>query len=120
MEIRRDRNAGNLWLSQSKYISKVLEKFNMMNCKPVSTPLAEHFKLSAQEFPSTNEEKEEMSKAPYASLVGCLMYAMVCTRLSPSRKRGVKVHGESRQTTSDSSKVDSHVLEGHQEVLDIV
>ncbi|BFG26329.1 hypothetical protein CerSpe_126030 [Prunus speciosa] len=80
MEIRRDRNEGKLWLSQSKYISKVLEKFNMMDCKPVSTPLEEHFKLSAQDCPSTDEEKEDMSKVPYASLVGCLMYAMVCTR----------------------------------------
>ena len=72
MEIRRDRVGGKLWLSQSKYITKVLEKFNMLDCKPVSTPLAEHFKLSAQECPSTEEEKEEMSKVPYASLVGCL------------------------------------------------
>ncbi|CAL2228538.1 unnamed protein product [Prunus armeniaca] len=62
MDIRRDRS----W-------------FNMMDCKPVSTPLAEHFKLSAQECPFTEEEKEEMSKVPFAGLVGCLMYAMVCT-----------------------------------------
>ena len=27
------------------------------------------------------EEKEEMEKVPYASVVGSLMYAMVCTRL---------------------------------------
>ncbi|KAL6273672.1 hypothetical protein ACE6H2_024364 [Prunus campanulata] len=50
----------------SKYIAKVLERFNMLDCKPVSTPLVEHFRLSAQESPST---------------VGCLMYAMVCTSL---------------------------------------
>lgn len=80
MKIRRDKVAGKLWLSQSKYVSKVLEKFNMLYCKPISTPFAENFKLNAQECPSTNGEKEEMNKVPHASLVGSLMYVMVCTR----------------------------------------
>ena len=38
MEIVRDRKAGSLYLSQKRYIEKVLHKFNMYNCKPVSTP----------------------------------------------------------------------------------
>ena len=46
MEIHRDRDAKKLWLSQKGYIEKVLEKFNMNNEKSVSTPLANHFKLS--------------------------------------------------------------------------
>ena len=43
MEIVRDRKAGSLYLSQRGYIEKVLRRFNMHNCKPVSTPLALHF-----------------------------------------------------------------------------
>ena len=62
MEIRREGKAGKLWLSQRKYISKVLEKFNMQNVKPMSTPLACHFSLSARQCPSTNKEIEEISK----------------------------------------------------------
>ncbi|XP_059274719.1 secreted RxLR effector protein 161-like [Lycium ferocissimum] len=31
-------------------------------------------------FPKTPEEKEKMSRVPYRSAVGSLMYAMVCTR----------------------------------------
>ncbi|CAL8174685.1 unnamed protein product [Prunus armeniaca] len=66
-------------VSQGKYISKVLERFNMLDCKPVSTPSAEHFRLSAQEDPSSDKEKDEMSKVLYAIAVGCLMYIIVCT-----------------------------------------
>uniref|UniRef100_A0A2N9GMG5 Integrase catalytic domain-containing protein n=1 Tax=Fagus sylvatica TaxID=28930 RepID=A0A2N9GMG5_FAGSY len=69
-----------LWLSQKNYIRKVLEKFSMLDAKPVSTPLANHFRLSGSQCPKNEEEIENMSKVPYASAVGCLMYAMVCTR----------------------------------------
>ena len=36
--------------------------------------------LSAKQCPKTQEEEEDMSRVPYASVVGSLMYAMVCTR----------------------------------------
>eukprot|EP00253_Pinus_taeda_P033931 PITA_33931 len=79
MEIFRDRSNGKLWLSQQKYIEKILLRFGMNNVKPMSVPLASHFKLSSSLCPNTNEEKEYMSRIPYANVVGCLMYAMVCT-----------------------------------------
>ena len=80
MKIQRDRSAGKLWLSQKNYMVKVLERFSMDNAKPVSTPLASHFRLSSAQCPVSDEEIEDMSRVPYASAVGCLMYAMVCTR----------------------------------------
>ena len=46
MEIHRDRASRRLWLSQHSYVKRVMEKFNMDNAKPVSTPLANHFRLS--------------------------------------------------------------------------
>ena len=46
----------------------------------MSTPLANHLRLSGNQCPKNEEEIENMSKVPYASAVGCLMYAMVCTR----------------------------------------
>ena len=57
MEIHRDRKNGKLWLSQQKYVEKVLEKFCMNNVKPVNVPLASHFKLSSVLSPRTDEEK---------------------------------------------------------------
>ena len=80
IEIHRDRRAGKLWLSQKGYLKKVLERFSMLDAKPVSTPLFAHFKLSSQLCPSSDKESEYMSKVPYANAVGCLMYLMVCTR----------------------------------------
>eukprot|EP00253_Pinus_taeda_P003588 PITA_03588 len=89
MEIFRDRSNGKLWLSQQKYIEKILLRFGMNNVKPVSVPLASHFKLSSSLCPNTDEEKDYMSRIPYANIVGCLMYAMVCTRPDISHAVGV-------------------------------
>ena len=80
MEIRRDKAAGKLYLTQKSFVEKVLERFGMKNAKPVSTPLAAHFKLSAAMSPQSDNDIEYMSHVPYSSAVGSLMYAMVCTR----------------------------------------
>ena len=80
MEIHRDQKAGKLYLSQRKYLEKVLGRFNMDNCKSVSNPLAAHFKLSVECCPKSEEEIERTSHIPYSSSVGSLMYAMVYTR----------------------------------------
>ena len=52
----------------------------MHNAKPVHVSLLGHFKLSKMQCPKNEEEKEEMSKVPYLSIVGSLMYAMICTK----------------------------------------
>jgi hypothetical protein len=46
----------------------------MNDVKTVSVPLASHFKISSSLCPSTKEEKEYMSRIPYANAVGSLMY----------------------------------------------
>ena len=79
MRIARDRKNHKLTLSQNEYIQKVLKRFNMHNAKPVNTPFASHFKLCKEMCPKTQEDMDYMSKVPYASAVGSLMYAMVCT-----------------------------------------
>ena len=89
MKITHDRKKEKLWLSQERYVQKVLERFNMSNSKPVCSPLASHFKLSSKQCPSSDEERDEMKKAPYASAVGSLMYAMVCTRPDIAHAVGV-------------------------------
>eukprot|EP00253_Pinus_taeda_P025872 PITA_25872 len=89
MDIFKDRSNGKLWLSQQKNIEKILLRFGMDNVKPVLVPLASRFKLSSILCPNTYEEKDYMSRIPYANVVGCLMYAMVCTRLDISHAVGV-------------------------------
>ena len=78
-EIYMDRQVGKLYLTEKSYIEKVLEHFGMKESKPVSTSLATHFKLSLDLSPQSEEEERYMSQVPYASAVGSLMYAMVCT-----------------------------------------
>ena len=39
MEILQDKKASKMWLSQERYIERMLERFNMKNSKPISTPL---------------------------------------------------------------------------------
>ena len=68
-----------LYLSQRGYIEKVLHRFNMHDAKPVSTPLAAHFRLSSALCPVSDDDIEYMSRVPYSSTVGSLMYVMVCS-----------------------------------------
>uniref|UniRef100_A0A7N2N871 Retrovirus-related Pol polyprotein from transposon TNT 1-94 n=1 Tax=Quercus lobata TaxID=97700 RepID=A0A7N2N871_QUELO len=63
-----------------EYVKKVLSRFNMNEAKLVSTPLGSHFKLSKEQSPKTEEERDHMSKVLYALAIGSLMNAMVCTR----------------------------------------
>ena len=89
MKISRDRSAGTLNLSQKLYIEKVLSRFRVNDAKPRTTPLANHFKLSNEQSPKTAEERDHMALVPYASTVGSLMYAMVCTRPDIAHAVGV-------------------------------
>ena len=80
MRIIRDKANGTLKVSQSEYVKKVISRFNINEAKLVSTPLCSHFKLSKEQSPKTKEERDHMSKVPYVSAIGSLIYAMVCTR----------------------------------------
>ncbi|PHU02881.1 hypothetical protein BC332_28132 [Capsicum chinense] len=52
----------------------------MQNAKPVSTPLAAHFKLSSTLSPKIDDERDYMSRVLYSSVIGSLMYATVYSR----------------------------------------
>ncbi|CAL8999519.1 unnamed protein product [Prunus brigantina] len=80
IEISRDRERGLLGLSQKGYIERILKRFNMENCTGCDVPFSKGDKLSCDQSPKTEQEKLEMQDKPYASLVGSLMYAQVCTR----------------------------------------
>jgi hypothetical protein len=49
----------------------------MHDYNPVSTPVASHLKLSYAQCPTKDEDLKYMSKVPYSSVVGSLMYALV-------------------------------------------
>lgn len=95
MHMIRDRDSRTLFLSQIEYVEKVLNRFKMKDSKPISTPLGAHFKLSKQQEPKDDAEVEFMKKIPYLSAVGCIIYAMVCSR--PDLPYGIRI--VSRQTS---------------------
>ena len=51
----------------------------MQNAKTVNTPLTAHFRLSSTLSPQSDDDVAYMSQVPYSSVVGSLMYAMVCS-----------------------------------------
>lgn len=53
----------------------------MQTLKPVSTPLAAHFKLLVSLSLSTYAKCDYMSRDPYASAVVSIIYAIFCTRM---------------------------------------
>lgn len=80
MDILRERSSGKLKLVQSNYLTKVLEKFGMINCRQLAIPLSLDSRLSRDMQPKTEEERRYMNNIPYASVIGSIMHLMICTR----------------------------------------
>ena len=80
IRIYRDRSKRLIALSQSTYIDKVLKRFNMENSKKGLLPMSPGTVLSKNQCPRTLDERVHMNDVPYASAVGSIMYAMLCTR----------------------------------------
>ena len=80
IRILRNRSKRLIGLSQSTYLDKVLKRFSMQDSKKGELPIQSNTRLSKTQSPSTKDEIAEMSRVPYASAVGSIMYAMTCTR----------------------------------------
>ena len=80
IQIHRDHSQGILELSQKGYIEKVLKRYDIQNYKSGDTSVVKRDKFSLQWCPKNGFEEKEMQKIPYASAVGSLMYAQICTR----------------------------------------
>ena len=80
IKIYRDRSRCLIGLSQYTYLDKVLKRFNMDQAKKGFLPVLQGLKLSQTQCPTTLEDREKMKVIPYASAIGSIMYAMLCTR----------------------------------------
>jgi hypothetical protein len=80
IEIHRDRSKGELGLSQKAYLEKVLKKYIMHGSKPSSAPIVKGDRFGNFQCPRNQYEIDQMKSVLYASAVGSLMYAQVCTR----------------------------------------
>ena len=79
IKLLQDQKNKVLALSQAFYIDKIVTRFGMENSKRGLLPFRHGIHLSKEQSPKTPEVKELMSKKPYASAVGSLMYVMLCT-----------------------------------------
>jgi hypothetical protein len=80
IEIHQDRRKRVLGLSQKAYLEKVLKKFSMHACNPTPAPIVKGDKYRSFQSYRNQYEIDQMKTVSYASAVGSLIYAQVCTR----------------------------------------
>ena len=80
MLIERDRAARENYISQEAFINSLLTRFSLTDAVPLSTPLAPGTRLSADDCPTSQEEKDDMATRPYRELVGALAWLALGTR----------------------------------------
>ncbi|KAJ9561208.1 hypothetical protein OSB04_006368 [Centaurea solstitialis] len=80
IKIYRNRSKRLIGLSQSTYIDKVLKRFRMDESKKGFIPMQHGIVLSKTQCPVSSEDQDKMKSVPYASAIGSIMYAMLCTR----------------------------------------
>ena len=75
ISVNRDRQNRRLYLHQPRYIKTLLERFQMVDSKPMPTPADPSTRLVK---PST--EENESIDVPYRQAIGALMYLMLGSR----------------------------------------
>ena len=71
LSIHFEQGDGFVKMNQKGYITKVLERFEMSNCKPRSTPSEQKLEFDGETL---------VDPRRYCEAVGSLVYAMTCTR----------------------------------------
>lgn len=66
IEIKQNEN--DVFICQKKYAKEILKKFQMEECKAVSTPMNQKEKLSKE------DGADKVDEGYYRSMIGCLMY----------------------------------------------
>ena len=69
--IEVDQKPRHIFISQKKYVGKLLNKYSMMDCNPVATPMEQNLKLASEEGKSFEYPTK------YRQLVGSLIYLSV-------------------------------------------
>ena len=82
IQVERDREKKQMKLHQSKYLTNLLQKFGMENCKPAATPVDQGTKLQPN-------EGEPVEKSKYQALIGGLTYAVTGTRPDLAQASGL-------------------------------
>ena len=80
IKIYKDRSRYLIGLSQSTYLDKVLKKLKIDQSKKGFLHMLQGVKLSQTQCLTTAEDRDKMKVIPYASTIGFIKYAMLCTK----------------------------------------
>jgi hypothetical protein len=79
--IERDRDAHTISLSQTALIDRIVTQFGLKDAVPCAVPMEPGLRLSRRDHsPRNDTERDLMTRTPYRSLVGSLMYLSIGTR----------------------------------------
>ena len=78
--IKIGRGTGTSSLDQSLYITKLLGRFNMLDCKSLGSPADPSDRPGPDWAPRNAAEQQQMADKPFAELVGALMFLANGTR----------------------------------------
>jgi hypothetical protein len=74
LELKVWQKCGQIFLGQGKYVVKILQKFGMMDCKSMATPMTTDIRKVR------DSDSDPVDPSLYRQLIGSLMY-LVNTRL---------------------------------------
>ena len=77
MKIYRDRSKRQLGLSQSTYIT-IIKWFSIKNFKKDYLLIDHEIFLSKKDCSTISQERERMSRIPYALAIDSIIYVMLC------------------------------------------
>lgn len=80
IRIMRDEEMKTISIDQTQYIREVLERFNMINCNAVISPLEPGIKISKEMSPDNDADRDSMRNIPYRSAIGSLLFIAITTR----------------------------------------
>ena len=68
MKIKRDHEKMKLQLIQRKFVDTILQRFSMQESKLINIPILIGVNLYIDQCPKIQEEEEDISQVPYASV----------------------------------------------------
>lgn len=73
LNISRKRKEGKIMLDQEMYVKEILNRFGMLESKPVKTPIEVNVKFDSDDTHNNDD-------IPYRQAIGCLLYLAQATR----------------------------------------
>ena len=84
LSVKRNRRLRTLSISQKTYLQGILKRFDMENCKSVSTPLE-----FGKKYEALSEKENPVDVKGYQIAIGCLNYATLISRPDLAVANGV-------------------------------